>query len=195
MPAKTSLGPRAAARAVRWAIALPLLLLLAVCAPAVSASASPAPSPSGSPGPEAYEQPVLVHRKDGSFEWTKLYVLHRKETGAFTIIDSRGKEYEDLDDFRARNELFTEEDEITIPRNFPTPSDGKDLQLITVSGHTSDAWMWWSGGGIAVAVLVLTALILAVRARRESRSYDAWLKGLPDDRREPQDGGEAKTGP
>ncbi|GAB2941649.1 hypothetical protein ACFMQL_36135 [Nonomuraea fastidiosa] len=194
MPGKTSVAPRTAARAVRSAIALPFLLLLAVCAPAVSASASPAPSPSGSPGPEVYEQPVLVHRKDGSFEWIKLYSVRHKETGEFVIIDSQGKDYEDLDDFRANNDLFTEEDKITIPRNFPTPSGGKDLQLITVPGHTSNAGTWWLAGGIAVAVLVSIGVIVAVRGRGESRSYDAWLAGLPDDRREQsQDGDQTRT--
>lgn len=117
---------------------------------------------------EVAEQPIQVQRPNGDFVWTAVFIVRRPD-GSRVVIDETGQQYEpSLDDFRANNTLFSEDDKISVPRDFPnaTPS-GEDVQLITVSGRTSPSWIWWLAGG-GVTVVVLTGVgFVRFRRRRQ----------------------------
>lgn len=59
----------------------------------------------GSPG-QVYTQRILVRHKNGQFEWKTLFLVCRPSR-VVAIVDSDGRSYRDLDDFRAHNHLFT----------------------------------------------------------------------------------------
>jgi hypothetical protein len=174
------------------AIAIPLALLSAACgsptpksgAQATSAAhtSSSEPSPGGSAG-QVYAQKVLVTRVNGRFEWITLFIVGKKE-GGLAIVDSNGEDYRDLDDFRANNDLLSEDDKITLPRDFPSTDTSRDVKLMTVSGHTGGTpWAWWLTGGIAV-VLISGGAFLWSRAR-SARRWSAREFGSDADPQEP----------
>ncbi|MDW6062141.1 hypothetical protein SAZ11_34110 [Streptomyces sp. FXJ1.4098] len=86
------------------------------------------------------------------------------------IVDHEGRDYRDLDDFRANNKLLSEDDKITLPRDFPSVERSGNVELMTVSGHTgtSTSWLRWLGGGAALVLLIGGGGIHWLRARRRS---------------------------
>lgn len=57
----------------------------------------------GSPG-QVYTQRILVRHKNGQFEWKTLFLVCRPSR-VVAIVDSDGRSYRDLDDFRAQSPL------------------------------------------------------------------------------------------
>jgi hypothetical protein len=96
-------------------------LLIAVAA---LATASPRPgtalaarSRCGTPG-KVYAQKIILDRKNGPIGTMSLFLVCRP-SHVVAIVDSDGRTYEDLADFRAHNHLFGADDTITLPRDFP----------------------------------------------------------------------------
>lgn len=154
------------------AIAIPFALLLTACGSSTPKSGAQAtsaaePSPGGSAG-RVYAQKVLVTRANGRFEWITLFIVGKKD-GGLAIVDSNGEDYRDLDDFRANNDLLSEDDKITLPRDFPSADTSRNVELMRVSGHTGRTpWTWWLTGGIAL-VLVSGAAFFWLRVRSARR--------------------------
>lgn len=96
--------------------------------------------------------------------------MSRSSDGNVAIVDHEGKSYRDVDDFRANNELLSEDDEITLPRDFPSVDRSGELQLMTVSGktHSIASWVWWLTGGIALVLFNSGGGALWLRARRRT---------------------------
>jgi LPXTG-motif cell wall-anchored protein len=67
---------------------------------------------------------------------------------------------------RAHDHLFSADDKITLPRNFPSVETSGNVGLTTVSGHTgtSSVW-WWLISGI-ILVLIGAGGFLGLRTRR-----------------------------
>jgi LPXTG-motif cell wall-anchored protein len=161
---------RTTVRALCVAIALPLALLMTAWSPSArtgAAQAVPAArqSPCGSPG-QVYTQKIIVAHKNGPPDLKTLFLVCRP-SHVLAIVDSDGGTYKDLDDFRAHNHLFSEDDRITLPRNFPSADTSSDAGFMTVSGHTgtSSTW-WWLIGGIVLVLVIGGGAFLRPRARR-----------------------------
>jgi hypothetical protein len=147
--------------------------MLVACGTAVAATHAQAPSAPRqtrceSPG-KVYAQKVFVtHKSKKGLDSITLFLVCRPN-GNVAIVDHEGRSYQDLDDFRANNEILGEDDEITLPRDFPSVDRSRDLELMTVSGktHSTGSWVWWLTGGIALA-LVTGGGALWLRARRRT---------------------------
>jgi hypothetical protein len=171
----TKTASRGTVRELCVVIAMPPALLLTACGSSTPRDGAPAASASrqssgGSPG-SVYAQKVLVNHGDKRFEWITLFIVRKKE-GGLAIVDSDGQDYEDLDDFRANNDLLSEKDRITLPRDFPSVDRSGKLELMTVSGHTSSSWAWWLIGGTALVLISGTGLLWS-RARRGNALFAA----------------------
>ncbi|WP_326808309.1 hypothetical protein OHB04_24445 [Streptomyces sp. NBC_01775] len=131
-----------------------------------------------------YARRILVERSNDKMEWMALVVV-RKPGEPTALIDPDGKVYTGgIDDFRANNELLTEDDKIVVPRDI-TSIDKKDVDLVTLSGHTDPHRLWWLVGKIAACVVVFGAAGLfflrsAHRRRPDSGSDDAPPSGDGD---------------
>ncbi|ADI07700.1 hypothetical protein SBI_04580 [Streptomyces bingchenggensis BCW-1] len=66
-----------------------------------------------------YSQKILVSHKDKRFDWITLFLVCTPKRSV-AIVDHEGRDYQDLDDFRANNKLLSEDDKITLPRDFPS---------------------------------------------------------------------------
>jgi LPXTG-motif cell wall-anchored protein len=161
---------RTTVRALCVAIALPLALLMTAWSPSARAGAAQAvptarQSPCGSPG-QVYAQKIIVAPKNGRPDLKTLFLVCRP-TRVLAIVDSDGGTYKDLDDFRAHNHLFSADDKITLPRNFPSADTSGNVGFMTVSGHTgtSSPW-WWLIGGIVLVAVISGGAFLWLRARR-----------------------------
>jgi hypothetical protein len=112
----------------------------------VSANAEPKPCESIG---VVYSADVFVTRADGSTEETVLFVVCSKE-GYLTIVDTNGTSYPDRESFLEDNDLFTEDDTLILPRNFPSPDPGP---LESVPGHAPEMGPgWWIAGGGVLAM-------------------------------------------
>ncbi|MER5214408.1 hypothetical protein ABT063_28560 [Streptomyces sp. NPDC002838] len=168
-------------------LALILALVWAGSAQPTAAAAMPAAAPQALPDPETTEEQmqaakefagpdgkvsrnnVLVKHSDGEYEWIVLCV-GRKPDGATALIDSHGRVHDGgIDDFRAHNDLLSEDDEITFNRDIASSTPGNRVKLVTLSGHTGRDWTPWLIAGSTVAVLAGGALLLVRRARRAAR--------------------------
>lgn len=160
-----------------------LALLIPTSAPSAAASGAQAPSVTqqtrcGSPG-EVYAQKVFVTRKDdrdGPLDSITLFLVCKPD-GVVVIVDHEGHDYRDLGDFRANNEILSEDDEITLPRDFPSvdrPGE-PELKLMTVSGktHSTPSWLWWLAGGSLLTVIIAGGGALWLRAHRRSARASA----------------------
>jgi hypothetical protein len=85
----------------------------------------------------ARQQPFLVEHEDETIEWMWFYIVERAD-GETLLIDEDRKSYEDLDDFRANNDLLSESDTMIVPRNMMNRDPSSDVELMEVSGHSSD---------------------------------------------------------
>ncbi len=144
----SGVGKASWVRVPRWSVLVAVSL-----ASLVTACGSSGTQTSCEATGKVYAQKVLVNRggkKD--FDWITLFLVCRPNHRV-AIVDSDGKSYESLDDFRANNELLDDDDKISIPRDFPSVEQGRKLELMTVSGHTSTPWGWYVGGGVALVVL------------------------------------------
>jgi hypothetical protein len=190
------------------------LALVLGCAGYASASAvALGPSAVGSPGSDEvddqvkaakkyagrdgkyYVRRILVDRGDDKMEWMAL-VLVRKPGEPTALVDPDGKVYTGgIDDFRANNELLTEDDKIVVPRDITSTDQKKDVDLVTLSGHTDPYRTWWLVGKIAACVLIVGAAVLfLVRSiRRRKSDGDGTLMGGHDEAALPD--GEAGDAP
>jgi hypothetical protein len=157
---------RNTARALCGVIAILLALLM-------TAHSSPAAqSDCASPG-KVYAQKILVEyeedEKDERLDWITVFLVCQPN-GHVKIVDHEGQAYDDLADFRANNNLLSERDKILVPRNFPSTERSGDVDLMTVSGHTSPSrsWLWWLVGGTALVLIAGGGGFLRLRARRRS---------------------------
>jgi LPXTG-motif cell wall-anchored protein len=146
-----------------------VLFLLITVAVLVTASPRPgtalaAQSRCDTPG-KVYAQKIIVDRKNGPIGTMSLFLVCRP-SHVVAIVDSDGRTYKDLADFRAHNHLFGADDTITLPRDFPAVDRSGQPDLVTVSGHTgsSSVW-WWMTGGVAL-ILAAGGGLLVLRARR-----------------------------
>ena len=166
-PVETALRP--AARVVRAVAAASLVLLMTAWGCSAQAGAAPAARPSRCEAPgKVYAQKVIVAREHRPVDLTTLFVVCRP-THVAAIVDSDGRTYEDLADFRAHNHLFSGNDKITLPRDFPSTDTTRRVELVTVSGHTGGSPAWWWATGALVLVLAAGGGLLLLRARRRSR--------------------------
>ena len=113
---------------------------------------------------DLYERGILVKHPDGELEWTS--VLLAVEDKRTVIIDADGGIYEDLNDFRSHNDMFTTDDWILVAKDFATV-DG--VGTTTVPDHTPfDPVLLIGPAGIVVAgvVVVLLVVWLIRRSRR-----------------------------
>jgi hypothetical protein len=117
-----------------------------------------------------YLRKILVDRSNEKMEWMALVVV-RKPGEPTALVDPDGKVYTGgIDDFRANNELLTEDDKILVPRDI-TSIGKKDVDLVTLSGHIDPYRTWWLVGKIAACVVVVGAAgLFFVRSARRRRS-------------------------
>ncbi|MFD4997260.1 hypothetical protein [Streptomyces buecherae] len=110
---------------------------------------------------------LFVARANGRMELAPLYGTFTPD-GTPTLIDTEGRTYEGgMDDFRAHNDLFGADDEITYNRVLETGRPDGATRLVTTSGHTRpDQLPRYVSGGVALAAALGGTLILARRARR-----------------------------
>jgi hypothetical protein len=109
---------------------------------------------------------VLVKHDDGSLELVTLYVVQRSG-GEARLIDRTGRTYTDLEDFRANNDLLTDDDTMMTLRNITSvPGEG---EVVAVTGHTPSTWQWWLLGGVAGLGLLGVGIALVVRRLRVTR--------------------------
>lgn len=142
-------------------IALALALLPTACGS--TPTANPCKRTEGS---NTYSMQLIVEYANGRSDLVPLFLVCKPDN-TLAIVDSNAQDYVDLDDFRANNKLFTEDDKITVPRGFPTLDRPEKIEWITVSGHTgSMAWLWWLIGGVGAALVLGIAALLWLRARR-----------------------------
>jgi hypothetical protein len=115
-----------------------------------------------------FSRKILVQVHGGNdFQWMPLYVVVRSD-GTSALIDYTGQTYTDgLDDFRAHNDLLSDDDTIVAPKDITSQSSDVANDLVTVSGHTSSSWIEWLIGGVtAVVVIVVVIAVLRPWARR-----------------------------
>jgi hypothetical protein len=121
---------------------------------------------------EPFGRSILVKHEDGSLELVTLYVVQASGNQA-RLIDQTGRTYTDLEDFRANNDLLTDDDTMLTLRNITSvPGEG---EVVAVTGHTASTWQWWLLGGTAVLALPGIGIVVFVRRRREAR-YEADLR-------------------
>jgi hypothetical protein len=109
---------------------------------------------------------IVVKREDGSLELVTLYVVQASGDQA-RLIDPNGRAYTGLEDFRANNDVFTDDDTILTLRDITSvPGEG---EVVTVTGHTASTWQWWLLGGIAGLAVLGAGLAVVVRRRRVAR--------------------------
>lgn len=76
-----------------------------------------------------------------------------KPDGGSAIVDLNAQSYEGLDDFLANNKLFSEDEMITLPKQFPAVNVPGDLDLMTIPGHaTNSSPAWWTAAGAALVL-------------------------------------------
>ncbi|MFF5718634.1 hypothetical protein [Streptomyces buecherae] len=86
-----------------------------------------------------------------------------------------------MDDFRAHNDLFGADDEITYNRVLETGRPGGVTRLVTRSGHTGlDQLPRYVSGGVALAAALGGTLLLARRARRAATEPTMPAEPTPD---------------
>ena len=123
---------------------------------------------SGGDDGEIYAQRILVKRENGEHDEITVFIVHRPD-GSTVLIDSNGQRYEpSLEDFLDNNHLFSPEDSITLPRDFPNAPQTGPFNLMTISGHTSSSWGWWLGGGGVLVAVMTAGGVLWIRSRRRT---------------------------
>ncbi|QKW50830.1 hypothetical protein [Streptomyces buecherae] len=110
---------------------------------------------------------LFVARANGRMELAPLYGTFTPD-GTPTLIDTEGRTYEGgTDDFRAHNDLFGADDEITYNRVLETGRPDGATRLVTTPGHTRpDQLPRYVSGGVALAAALGGTLLLARRARQ-----------------------------
>jgi hypothetical protein len=124
------------------------------------------------PRGDLYSRNVLVEHPNGKLELLGL-LIGRRPGGSTALVDADGHVYTGgLDDFRAHNELLTDDDNMLVPRDITAtvqPKSGEGLKLVTVSGHIpADRTPWLVGA--AAAVVVLGAGLFLFRRKRRLRA-------------------------
>ncbi len=142
--------------------------------PHVQASSATRQTRCDSPGKVFAQKVIVAHKGKKGLDSITLFLVCRPN-GNVGIVDHEGKSYQDLDDFRANNEILGEDDEITLPRDFPSVDTSRELELMTVSGKTNSiaSWVWWLTGGIALVVFTSGGGTLWLRARRRTARASA----------------------
>jgi LPXTG-motif cell wall-anchored protein len=157
-------GARVSVRRLGVVIAVPVASLVTACG-----SSGTQQSTCESAG-KVYSQRVLVDRGNKKeFNWITLFIVCKPDHH-LGIVDSDGKTYENLDDFRANNDLLDREDTITLPRDFPSVDRRGKVDLMTVSGHTGTPWVWYLAGGVGFVVAIGAGLWL-YRRRQITRDW------------------------
>ncbi|MUN38023.1 hypothetical protein [Actinomadura litoris] len=139
---------------LRGALAAIPLVLLMTASDASTGQAAARPTGCSSPG-QVYQANILVKHGDAPSEAKALFLVCQQNRFV-KIVDSDGRSYDDLDDFRAHNHLFGEDDMIMVPRSFPAVDASQSPGFGPwVSGHTStsQAWRWLPAGIVLVLVL------------------------------------------
>lgn len=132
-----------------------------------ASAAAPTPCAEEQHG-HVFEQPIFVEHAGGDMDVTVVFLVCAP-SGTVNIVDGKGGTYTDLDDFREHNTLFTAEDQLSLPKDFPSVQESRHIVLITVSGHTtSTRWVWWVVGG--ATLIVLAGVALWLRARHRART-------------------------
>jgi LPXTG-motif cell wall-anchored protein len=150
-------------RAIRVAVAVSLVSLM--MAPTRASAARPARCASAG---RTYSANVIVEHKGGKTELKTLFLVCKPDHFV-KIVDSDGRAYDDLDDFRAHNHLFSRDDKITVPRDFPSvDTTGRPGFGPAVSGHTGTSPLWWSLGGFVLVLIIAGGAFLVVRRRSAS---------------------------
>lgn len=146
----------AAARMTGLAVAVAPFLLTAACA-------SEPPTPCSSPG-DTYVQQAILSREDTDELEYATFVLVCTAEGTVTIIDDEGNDYESLEDFQRNNDLYTDEDQLLLPANFPALDDPEGYH--TVPAHKPAVSTGQVIGGLALVALIGVFVGLALRQRR-----------------------------
>jgi hypothetical protein len=110
-------------------------------------------------GATLYTRGMLVKHEDGVLEYARLLLV--RHDGNAGIIDANGGTYEDLEDFRANNDLYGSEDRLLVSEDVTAVAG--QYRVVTVSGHTTPAYVWWLVGAGAALLIALVAFIV-VRA-------------------------------
>lgn len=148
-----------------------------LAAPNANAQSCPAPAvvqqaaaAFAGPKPDIFSRLILVQVHGGDdFQWMPLYVVVRSG-GSSALIDYTGQTYTGgLDDFRAHNNLLSDDDIIVAPKDITSPSSDVANDLVKVSGHTSSGWTGWLIGGIAAVLVIIALAVLALRIRARRR--------------------------
>lgn len=160
------------------ALAMALAFLAMACGSAAATSGVKGPFATrqthcASPG-KVYTQKILVTHEDKRLDWITLFLVCTPKRGV-AIVDHEGRDYRDLDDFRANNKLLSEDDKITLPRDFPSLDSSGKIEFMTVSGHTgtSTSWPRWLVGGAVLVLIIGGGGIHWLRARRRSARASA----------------------
>jgi hypothetical protein len=111
---------------------------------------------------ELYVRGFLVKHEDGLLEAAS--VLIARGEGNAVIIDTDGGTYEDLDDFRAGNDLFEPGDWLLVAEDVTSVSGGSPI--VTVTARTTPPLVWWLVGGAAVLVALVAAAVIRARFRK-----------------------------
>lgn len=156
------------------------VLIVAIALPFALLNANPAQAsgrkPCASRG-EVYTERLLVEHKNGKWEQKPLFLVCNSQH-YIKIVDSDGRAYDDLDDFRAHNHVFTKDDKIVLPRDFPAVDQTGTPDLVTVSGHTAGFSLWWPLGGLVVLLLIAGGGFVALRPRRRPGPQPGPQSGL-----------------
>lgn len=156
-------------RALCAVVAGSLVLLVAAWGVAIrpsTAVAATQPARCKAPG-QTYKVNVIVEHGGGKVEMVALFLVCKPDHFV-KIVDSDGRSYDDLDDFRAHNELFSGDDKISVPRVFPSVDATAPSGFApAVSGHTgtTSVW-WWVLGGFAFVAIIIGVGIAWLAARR-----------------------------
>ncbi|MQM24140.1 hypothetical protein [Glycomyces albidus] len=112
---------------------------------------------------DVYVRGMLVKHGDGLLEAAS--VLIARGEGNAVIVDADGGTYEDLDDFRAGNDLFEREDWLLVAEDMTSISGGGPI--VTVTARTTPPLVWWLvGTGAAVVAASVAAVLVRARFRR-----------------------------
>jgi hypothetical protein len=116
--------------------------------------------------PEFFMRFILVRYEDETLELMPLYVA-RNADGDTVLIDTEGERHEDLDDFRQGNDLLGFGDWIMTANDITDVEGGIDI--VTVTGRTTPAWMPWLIGAGAGVILAIAVTLAVLKRRNRAR--------------------------
>ncbi|MFI0482950.1 hypothetical protein [Actinomadura sp. 9N215] len=134
----------------------------------IASRAAASPARCASAG-RTYSVNVIVEHKNGKVELKPLFLVCQPNH-LVKIVDWKGDSYDDLDDFRAHNHVFSDDDKINVPRTFPSV-DATESPAFgpAVSGHTGTSTArWWLTAGLVLMLITggLGSVWIFARHRR-----------------------------